>query len=154
MTYRQRLRVVVNYLNLTTPVGLGIASLARATVRRGPAGLYVAAPYRLPVPANVCFTVGNVVLCRRDPDWLLATERATLLDHEARHATQYAFLGLLLWPLYGLASAWSWCATGTYGAHNPFERLAGFRDGGYTDAPLRPWLARVVGALRRWLPAR
>lgn len=149
MTARQRTRAAVNYLNLTTPAGLVIAALGRGTVRPGPAGLSVAGPYQLPLPANLCFTVGNVVLCRRDPEWLLAPERAALLAHEARHATQYAFVGLLLWPLYGIASAWSWCATGTYGTHNPFERLAGLHDGGYRAAPLRPWLARLVGRLPR-----
>ena len=47
-------------------------------------------------------------------------------------------------PLYFLAAGVSWGLTGDFGARNVFERRAGLADGGYTDKPLRPWLARFA----------
>ena len=95
------------------------------------------------------FCVGNVILARSD----LATlaTMPPLVAHEARHATQYACCaGLPMLPLYFLAAAVSWGLTGDFGARNVFERRAGLADGGYTDRPLRPVVARLGG---RW-PAR
>lgn len=144
MTGWQQLRALLNWVNLTTLAGLLIALAGRASLRRGPGGLVVAADYRLPVPKQTCLTMGNLVICRRPADWLLSEEHADLLGHEARHATQYAFLGPLLWPLYGLASLWSWAVAGEYGSHNVFERWAGLDAGGYADRPLRGWAARLA----------
>ena len=71
-----------------------------------------------------------------------------LLAHEARHATQYACCaGLPMLPLYFLAAGVSWGLTGDFGARNIFERRAGLADGGYTDRPLRPGVARLGGRL-------
>jgi hypothetical protein len=68
-----------------------------------------------------------------------------LLAHEARHASQYAWCGgLVMLPLYFLAAGVSWGLTGDFGARNVFERRAGLADGGYTDKPLRPVLARFA----------
>jgi hypothetical protein len=36
----------------------------------------------------------------------------------------------------------SWALTGDFGSRNVFERRAGLADGGYTDKPLRPAIAR------------
>jgi hypothetical protein len=52
-------------------------------------------------------------------------------------------------PLYFLAAAVSWGLTGDFGARNVFERRAGLADGGYTDRPLRPAVARLGGRLAR-----
>ena len=102
MEARWRLRQVVNVVNLSTPLGLGLALAGRGSIRRGPDGLLLAHAVRLPARAPA-FTVGNVVLLRLD-DAALA-RRPRLLVHEARHATQYACcVGLLMLPLYGLAA--------------------------------------------------
>jgi hypothetical protein len=125
-----RVRQVVNLVNLSTPAGLVVGLAGRAVFRRGPRGLVLASQYRLRLPAASAFTVGNVVLTRRDVAWLAARPR--LLVHEERHADQYAAcLGLPMLPLYLLASLWSWLRAGDFSSANPFERFAGLADGGY-----------------------
>ncbi len=117
-------------VNLSTPLGFLVAAAGRATLSRGPDGLFLARGYRLPVPAAPAFTIGNVVLLRID-DAALA-RRPRLLAHEGRHATQYAWcVGPVMLPLYGLAAAWSWLRCGDPATRNVFERLAGLADGGY-----------------------
>ncbi len=149
MTRRERLRRAVNWLNLTTLLGLLVARIGGAEVRRGPRGLLVAGGYKLAVPKQQCFTIGNVVNSHQPTAWLLDPQRTELLGHEAGHATQYAWTGPFFFPLYGLASGWSWLLTGGYGARNYFERKAGLESGGYADAPLRPWAARVAALFAR-----
>ncbi|MGH3648112.1 MAG: hypothetical protein ACRDTM_13180 [Micromonosporaceae bacterium] len=143
MTRDERLRRVVNWINLTTLLGLLVARAGGGEVKPGPGGLLVAGDYKLAVPQQQCFTIGNVVNSHRPADWLLDPERTELLGHESGHATQYAWTGVFFFPLYGLASAWSWLLTGGYGARNIFERKAGLATGGYADRPLRPWASRL-----------
>jgi hypothetical protein len=77
--------------------------------------------------------VGNVVLLRLDDTALAA--RPTLLRHEARHASQYAWcLGLPMLVLYVLAAGWSWLRCRDFSSYNVFEVRAGLADGGYVDA--------------------
>jgi hypothetical protein len=136
VTPAQRLRQVVNLINLSTPLGLAIARAARAQLVRGPDGLLIGFGYGLALPRNSAFTVGNVVLLRGDEAVL--RRRPTLLAHEARHASQYAVcIGPVMWPLYGLAAGWSWVRTGDWASRNVFERRAGLSDGGYEERPLR-----------------
>ena len=90
----------------------------------------LATDYALGVPDVPAFTLGNVVLTPHDLAYL--EEHPTLLQHEERHATQYAWcLGLPLLPLYAAASAWSHLRGGDFATHNVFERRAGLVDGGY-----------------------
>jgi hypothetical protein len=127
---RWQAKTVVNYLNLSTPLGLLVAAAGRSRLRPGPRGLVLASDYRLPLPAAPAFTVGNVVVSPRPPEFL--DDRPALLAHEERHSWQYAFcLGLPMLPLYALGAAWSYVRGGDVGVHNPFERLAGLADGGY-----------------------
>jgi len=129
-------RAAVNVANLSTPLGLLIAALGGARVRRGPDGLVLAHGYRLRVPPAAAFTVGNVVLLRRGA---LPAGGPALLGHESRHATQYAWCaGPLLWVAYGVASAWSWLRTGDPASRNVFERHAGLVQGGYRERAARP----------------
>jgi hypothetical protein len=129
----------VNLVNGSTAAGLLVAAAGRARLARGPGGLLIAGGYRLPVPVAPAFTVGNVVLARCGPGGLAGP----LLAHEARHATQYACCGgLPMIPAYLLAAAWSWALTADFGARNVFERRAGLADGGYSERPIRPALAR------------
>lgn len=131
-----RVRRVVNVLNLSTPAGLLLAVAGRCRVARGPRGLVLATGYRLPVPPNPAFTVGDVVLTRAGPAFLASRPR--LLLHEERHAWQYvACLGLPMVPLYLLAAGWSYLRGGDPGVHNVFERLAGLADGGYPAVSAR-----------------
>ena len=147
MTGPQRLRRWVNWINLTTATGFLVARLGGARPRPAPEGLYVAPHYRIGFPVAGAFTLGNVVCTKHDADYVVGT--AALLRHESAHATQYAWLGPLFWPAYGIAAAYSWALTGDPGGRNAFEVWAGLTDGGYTRRPLRPWLrraARRVGA--------
>jgi hypothetical protein len=136
-----RVRLAVNLANGSTLAGVLVAAAGRARLGRGPDGLLIAEHYRLPVPPAPAFCLGNVLLTRTDRASL--RRAGSLLAHEARHATQYACCGgVAMVPLYLLASAWSWALTGDFGCRNLFERRAGLADGGYTDRPLRPALAR------------
>jgi hypothetical protein len=136
-------RTLLTAANGTTGAGLLLALAAGTKVRRGRHGMLIAEGYRHQVPPATCFTIGSVILTRSSADWLLAEERAGLLDHESRHAGQYALFGPLFWPAYWLACGWSYVLTGSYGTRNAFERHAGLAAGGYPEHPLRPALARL-----------
>ena len=130
MEARWRVRQVVNVVNLSTPLGLLLGAVGRCRFRRGPDGLVLATGFGIRVPAPA-FTVGNVVLLRLDDEAL--GRQPTLLVHEARHATQYAWcVGPVMLPLYLLASAWSLVRCGDPSSYNVFEVRAGLADGGYT----------------------
>ncbi|HEX6248716.1 MAG TPA: hypothetical protein VFZ64_12670 [Nocardioidaceae bacterium] len=131
-----RLKAVLNAVNGSTLVGLGIARVGQARVRRGPRGLLLATGYRLGFPHASAFTVGNVVLTRHDPAWW--ESRPRLLVHEERHSWQYVvLLGLPMLPLYGAAAAWSYLRGGDPATHNLFETRAGLEDGGYPTVSRR-----------------
>jgi hypothetical protein len=132
---RYRVRLAVNLLNGSTLAGLAAAKAGGARLARFPDGLFVGTRYRLPVPSAPAFTLGNVIITRRD-----VLELGTpLLRHEARHSTQYAWCGgVLMLPLYFTAAGVSWLASGDFGAWNVFERGAGLADGNYAARPLRP----------------
>lgn len=66
MRRQHRVRQVVNWLNLSTPIGLLIGVIGRVRFGRGPDGLILGRRYRLPIPPAPAFTVGNVVLVRID----------------------------------------------------------------------------------------
>lgn len=138
------LRRVLNWVNLSTPLGLAVAKVGGARVRRGPSGSLLADHYRWTFPAAGAFTVGDVIITRHDLD-LLAARRPTLIQHELVHSTQWAYcLGLPFLPLYVGSMAWSWLRTGDRAARSFFERQAGLDTGGYEDVPPRP-LGPVVG---------
>jgi hypothetical protein len=131
MDRRYRFRRVVNYVNLSTPLGLLISVIGRATRQNGPDGLVLAFGYRYRFPIAGAFTVGNVVLTRSD------RLDSRLVRHEGRHATQWAWcVGLPMLPLYLLAMLGSVLLCGHQATYNPFERLADLEDGGYPRAPL------------------
>lgn len=128
------LRRLLNVLNLTTPAGLALARAGRCQVRRGPDGLLLAGGWSWPLPKAAAFTVGNVILYRPGVAraFLPGPDGAgRLLRHEARHASQYAGLGLTFLPLYFAAAALSVLRNGDPASGNVFERLAGLADGGY-----------------------
>ncbi|TYB56776.1 hypothetical protein FXF51_42460 [Nonomuraea sp. PA05] len=126
MNRRLRFRRAANYVNLSTPLGLLLAVVGGASRMSGPDGLILAFGYRYRFPIAGAFTVGNVVLTRRDA----LDER--LIAHEGRHATQWAWcLGLPMLPLYLLAMLGSVVVCGHQASYNVFERLAGLDDGGY-----------------------
>lgn len=135
-----RVRQVLNAVNLSTVAGLAVGRIGGARFAPGPEGLLLGSGYRLGFPMARAFTVGNAVIGGERVD-----TGSPMLRHEARHATQYAVLGLLVPPLYAVAAGWSWLLTGDWWSRNPFERLAGLADGGYTEHPLRPWWRRRPG---------
>jgi hypothetical protein len=137
---RHRVRFAVNLANGSTLVGLGVALAGRARLARAADGLLTGTGYRLPAPAVPAFTVGNMIITRRDS---LSADTA-LFRHEARHTTQYAWSGgLLMLPLYLAAAGVSWLLCDDFGAWNMYERWAGLDDGGYADRSLRPiWTRR------------
>lgn len=124
------MRTVVNWANLSTPLGLLVARVGGATVHRRGRGTYLCPGYRFGFPAASAFTIGSVVVSRHDLDWL--TDRPVLLQHEDRHCTQYAYLvGPGMLPFYVVSVAVSWLLAGDHSSYNPFERMAGLSDGGY-----------------------
>jgi hypothetical protein len=117
-----------------------VAVLGRSRLAAAGDGLLVGTGYRLPVPAAPAFTLGNVIVTRRDS----LVPGSPLFRHEARHATQYACCGgVLMLPLYFAAAGWSWVRTGDFGSRNAFERRAGLADGGYPDHPPRSLIRSV-----------
>ncbi len=143
LSVTHRVRAVVNLVNLTTPLGLGIALVGRAKIRRGPEGLWLAERYRFRFPVAGAFTVGNVVTTAATFE-AVARHHPDVIGHESRHAWQYAATGLAFLPLYSLATAWSWARSGDLAARNPFERHAGLISGGYLAAgqPTPTWATR------------
>jgi hypothetical protein len=123
-------RRIGNLLNLSTPLGVLLATAGRARIRGGPHGLLLAEGCRLPLLGAGAMTIGNVVLTSgtfRD----LVGRLPRVLEHESRHATQWLALGLPFLPAYGLGALWSLLRTGDRAIGNPFERAAGLTDGGY-----------------------
>lgn len=144
-----RARQVANLVNLSTPAGWAVARAGGARLRRGRNGLIVGGGYDLPIPPAPAFTLGNVVLLRReaptgaDP---IGSIPVPLLRHEERHVTQYALSGGILMPvLYLGAAGWSWLRAGDFHSRNVFERRAGLADGGYREAPIRSQGGVVAG---------
>jgi hypothetical protein len=124
-------RQVVNAVNLSTLLGLALATAFGARLGRGQDGLVLATGARGTFTRANAFTVGNVVILRvPDPS-------DDLLRHEAAHATQWACCVVLFLPLYLLAVAWSWLRTGDHWSRNVFERRAGLSAGGYVEQPTR-----------------
>jgi hypothetical protein len=131
-----RVRTALNWVNLSTPLGLLVARLGGATLTRRGRGTYLAAGYRPRFPVAGAFTIGSVITSRHDLDWL--RERPVLLRHEDRHCTQYAWLlGVVMLPLYLLCVGLSYVVAGDHSSYNPFERLAGLTDGSYPPARSR-----------------
>lgn len=134
MRRSHRVRRAVNYANLSTSLGLLVALIGGARPRRGEHGLVHAYGYRIPFPVAGAFTVGNVIITRRAEGYLTGG----LLDHESRHATQYAVCaGLPMIVLYLLAAVLSLVVCGHPASWNVFERWAGLEDGGYPRLPPR-----------------
>ncbi|MGA9100663.1 hypothetical protein [Aeromicrobium sp.] len=131
-----RLRTVVNWINLSTVLGLLVARFGGATRHRRGRGTVVCVGYRYGFPVASAFTIGNVIITKHDLDWM--EDRPVLLQHEDRHCTQYAFLvGPVMLPLYFLSVGISYALAGDHSSFNPFERLAGLADGGYPPATTR-----------------
>lgn len=123
-------RRIGNLLNLSTPLGVLLATAGRARIRGGPHGLLLAERCRMPLFGAGAMTIGNVVLTAGTFSDLVG-RLPRVLEHESRHATQWLALGLPFLPAYGLGALWSVLRTGERGAGNPFERAAGLADGGY-----------------------
>ena len=150
----QWVRRIGNVTNLTTPLGLVVARIGRAEIRRGPRGLLLAEGYRLSFPVAGAFTVGDVVVTGSTfAERLRVTPR--LLEHEERHSWQYlCCLGLPFYPVYVVMMGWSVLRTGDRAARHAFERHAGLAAGGYPDRPVIPLptqLRRAGSRLRRAL---
>jgi len=125
-----RVRTVLNWVNLSTVIGLSIAKIGGATIIRRGRGTYLASGYRWKFPDASAFTVGSVIDSKHDLEWLL--DRPVLLTHEDRHCTQYALvLGILMLPVYFFFVGVSYVIAGDHSSYNPFERLANLSDGGY-----------------------
>lgn len=150
-----RRRALVNRLNLTTPLGLAVARLGRATVSPGPHGLLLGEGYRLRLPVAGAFTIGNVVTTARTFAELEEASPA-VLGHESAHAWQYARLGLAFFPLYAVAAGGSWLRYTNPAVGNIFEQRAGLVSGSYLasglDTPPRRPLREALRSLLRRSP--
>ena len=131
----ERVKVVGNFLNLTTLLGMGVGVIGRARFSRGPRGLFFANGYKLGFPVAGAFTIGNVVLSKHEPSYF---NDAALVRHEERHSWQYfCLIGLFMLPLYVVGVIISFLLTGDPASRNPFERLANLKDGGYVERPIQ-----------------
>jgi hypothetical protein len=119
-----------NWINGSTALGLAVARLGSAQISPGPNHLYLAQHCRLHLPGASAFTIGDVLITATTFEQLSAT-LPKVVDHEARHSTQYAVLGVAFWPTYLAGLVISWLRTGERGAGHPLERWAGLADGGY-----------------------
>jgi hypothetical protein len=132
----QWVKVVGNFLNLTTVAGLAVGAIGRASFSRGPRGLVFATGYKLGFPVAGAFTIGNVVVSKHEPSYF---DNAALVRHEERHSWQYfCLIGFPMLPLYGVAVVISFLLTGDPASRNPFERLADLKEGGYVERPIQP----------------
>ncbi len=145
----QWLRLVGNFVNLSTEAGLLVAVIGRADIRRGPRGLFLCEGYRLRFPIASAFTIGNVITTGRTWTEMTAAHPG-LLKHEERHTWQYLYcLGLPFYLPYSLCMGWSMLRTGDRAARNFFERQAGLATGGYRDLPVRPIADGIRAVLRQ-----
>lgn len=129
-------RALLNVVNLSTPLGLLIATAGRAQLRAAGQGLIVAERFQWSAANAGAFTVGNVVVIPRGTLTELSARHPDVLDHESVHAWQYsACLGLPFLVLYAAAAGWSWLRTADRASANPFERWAGLQAGGYREYP-------------------
>src|SRR5689334_5883555 len=85
-----RVRTVLNWLNLSTPLGLAIARIGGASIVHRGRGTYLATGYRFGFPVASAFTISSVITSRHDLAYFV--DRPVLLQHEDRHCTQYAFV--------------------------------------------------------------
>lgn len=139
------IRGAANWINLSTPFGLLVAKIGRATTTKGPRDLHLAHGYRINFPRAGAFTVGSVIITSGPA----ANLTGDLLAHEERHATQWAICGgLPFLPLYLLAAAWSQFRSGNLATANVFERRAGLAAGSYplTTPRLSARATRRTGA--------
>ncbi len=152
LTGRQWFRLVGNVVNLSTPVGLLVAAIGGATIRRGPRGLYVGEGYQLKFPIASAFTIGSVITTSRTWDELLRAN-PRLFEHEERHTWQYLYCsGMPFYVAYGVCLVWSMLRTGDWAARNFFERQADLAAGGYQDVPVQPIgqnLRAMIGMLSK-----
>jgi hypothetical protein len=147
MTGWQGVKLVGNFVNLSTVAGFVVARVGRARVSRGPRGLFFANGYRLGFPVAGAFTIGNLVLSKHEVSYF-GDDR--LVKHEERHSWQYfCLLGLPMLPLYVLGAGWSLLRTGCPASRNPFERLASLKDGNYDEKPIRPLGQLLAQTFRR-----
>lgn len=94
--------------------------------------------YGLRFPRAGAFTVGSVVLVRGHRLEEIEREFPDLIEHEEKHARQWAWcLGLPFLPLYLAATVWSRWRTGTNHGANLFEIRADLAKGGYRPVPRR-----------------
>ena len=135
----QWVRFAGNFVNLSTPVGLAVARIGSATIRRGPArpvpgrGLPLQIPYRGRIHDRQCDHHERHVGCD------VADKYPHLIQHEEGHTWQYLYcLGLPYYIPYVVFMGWSVLRTGDRAARNFFERQAGLAIGGYVDYPVRP----------------
>lgn len=135
-TFWTRVRTVLNWINLSTVLGLAVAKIGGAAITRRGRGTYLAAGYRCGFPAANAFTIGSVIETKHDLTYL--QDRPLLLQHEDRHCTQYAFLvGLVMLPIYAFFVALSYAIAGDRSSYNLLERLANLSDGGYPPPTTR-----------------
>ena len=121
--------IVMNTVNLTTAAGWLVARAAGCQPNPRD-GYWEATGYRCRFPYAGAFTMGCIVISKEPVS-------AAVWEHEKSHMRQYALLGPLFWPAYGLAAGYSLLRTGDWWSRNVFERRAGLVAGGYAENPVR-----------------
>jgi hypothetical protein len=118
------LRHNLNNINLSTLLGLTIAKFlggktiqldSKLYINYGRSGKYI--KYK-------AITIGDVILARKEL-------KTSLINHELKHSIQFAYLGILFFPIYALFSLYSYYKYSNTWQGNIFEINAGLEDGEY-----------------------
>ena len=80
-----RIRTAVNWINLSTLLGLLVARIGGTTRQRRGRGTYVCTGYRFGFPVAGAFTVGSVIITKHDVDWLAGPPAAAAARGPALH---------------------------------------------------------------------
>lgn len=148
MNQLRTVRNVANAVNLSTPLGLILATVGKGKLRRV-GSLLVAEHVQLPMVNASAMTVGSVVLVLGRSLEEAEAGIPDLMRHEEEHAWQWsACLGLPFIVLYFAAAGWSMLRCGDRASANPFERQAGLAIGGYQERAKRP-MRDVLATLTR-----
>ncbi len=142
-------RNAANWCNLSTPLGLAVAAVGGARIRRGRRGTIICDGYRWRFPIGGAYTLGSVITTHAPSFDDLEAHNPGLFEHEEAHTWQFAYsLGLVYLPIYCAMMGWSWLVTGDKASANLYERGAGLREGGYVEHPRRPVGAGVRAVAR------
>ena len=122
---------MINWINLSTLLGLLVARIGGTTRHRRGRGTYVCTGYRFGFPVAGAFTIGSVIITKHDLDWLSESGQCCSSTRTGTAPSTRSSSDPVMLPLYFVSVGISYLLAGDHSSYNPFERLAGLDDGGY-----------------------